>query len=82
MAATASAYLKDKKPLKGTKTTKLGILTLVLGAFGLFGQIEGAVKVGAPVDADETATAVSAIISGIGLIKAADSKQEEEGGRK
>lgn len=60
--------------LKGSQTTITGILAIIGGALGLFQQIMLVIH-GGSIDPMGTALSVGSISSGVGLAKAADSKQ-------
>lgn len=61
--------------LKGSNTTISGVVAIVLGGVGLFSEVWRAIHVGGQLDSTTTMTGLSAILSGIGLVKAADAKQ-------
>lgn len=64
--------------LKGTTTTISGIISIIMGALGLFSQVMGVVN-GGTLDPTMTAGSMGAISAGAGLVKAADQKQPDTG---
>lgn len=67
----------EQPKLKGSTTTVAGVSAIVMGGFGIFTEIWRAAHVGGALDAGVMTPSISAILSGIGLIYAADSKQQK-----
>jgi hypothetical protein len=64
-------------PLQGSATTTAGILTLVTGGLGLFAQVMAVIQ-GKAVDPLQMAGSIGTVTTGVGLLKAADSKQAKK----